>query len=349
MELHVARTCRRANPIPGRSLRVNTEQSPTLYLELLNDQPAGARTRLPVGGGVIRLGRAPDSDLVLAESTVSWMHATLWVDRGAVRVRDHHSTNGTWIDGRRLAEDSGLEPGQTLRLGERVELRLVHRGGPPPRAVTWRVEVIESGLSVPLPPDGLVFGLGDGVNVSVPLADISRFEVHPDGNDARVEVVGQPSRRARAGEPFTVGGLHFRLLPADGPPVPTVGQQVRTDRYRLTVAQGSAGVEARLEDPGAGLSHRIEAENRAALLFVLAERLIEDRAARLPPDQQGWCTDDALAHSIWGREAGRMEANNLNVLLHRLRRELEDAGFDVSFLEKRRRATRARLVHVARS
>jgi hypothetical protein len=43
-----------------------------------------------------------------------------------------------------------------------------------------------------------------------------------------------------------------------------------------------------------------------------------------------------------------MEGNNLNVLVHRLRRELEGAGFEANFLEKKSRSLRARLVHVRR-
>lgn len=320
-----------------------------LFLEVLGSVDAGSRPRLPLGERILRVGRAPENDLVLAEATVSAAHATVWVERGLVRVRDQASTNGTWLDGVRVVDEATMGPGQTLRLGTRTELRLVQRGAVAPRLDALRLEVVEDGLSVPLPVEGVRCGLGDGVDVSLPLSDVQAFRVVPAGRGATLHVPGAPVRPARLGEVFAVGGFHFRVLPADGDVLPTVGQDRPTDRYHLRVSQGALGVEAWISDPAGGVEHRIEAENRAILLFVLVSRLLDDRAARVPVDQEGWCGDEDLARGIWGREAGRMEANNLNVLLHRLRRELTDAGFETAFLEKRRRATRTRLVHVTRA
>ncbi len=323
----------------------------TMYLEFVTapGTPFAAAPRLPLSERPLNLGRAPESDVVLPDDTVSWHHATVWVERGLVRVRDRESTNGTWIDDVRLDREGEVEIGRVLRLGLNVRLR-VGSTAPLPKAAApgWRLEVLESGASLGIPPDGLRVGSGPGVDLGVVLDGVGAFGVRPVPEGAEIVTDGPP-RRVAAGVAFEVGGLHFRVLPAAGPLVPTVGKLAATDRYRLRVSlDGPNGAEAVLEDPGAGLRHAVTAENRAVLLYFLANRLLEDRAARVPVEQQGWVGDVELATGVWGREAARLGPNNLNVLLHRVRREIEDAGFDPSFLERRGPAVRARLVFVQR-
>jgi diguanylate cyclase (GGDEF)-like protein len=73
----------------------------------------------------VRLGRASDSDLYLAEPEVSRHHAILErvVDGGeptAVRVVDLGSTNGTFVNGHRIVIPhlpQNLHPGDVLRVG----------------------------------------------------------------------------------------------------------------------------------------------------------------------------------------------------------------------------------------
>ncbi|MCH0542917.1 FHA domain-containing protein [Streptomyces sp. MUM 203J] len=65
---------------------------------------------------VYRLGRDPASDIALADTRVSWHHAVLRPEGGRWRVHDEGSTNGTYVDGRRVtAGDVG--PGTVLRFG----------------------------------------------------------------------------------------------------------------------------------------------------------------------------------------------------------------------------------------
>ncbi len=64
-----------------------------------------------------RIGRAPDCDLPLPfEPTVSSHHALLTPHEGGLRIIDQHSLNGTWINGRALAESS-LVPTDTVVIG----------------------------------------------------------------------------------------------------------------------------------------------------------------------------------------------------------------------------------------
>ena len=66
-----------------------------------------AGTRFPMPDGTIRIGRAPDNEVVIdgADSaTVSLYHAEIHRDAGSCRLRDMGSTNGTWLNGERITE-----------------------------------------------------------------------------------------------------------------------------------------------------------------------------------------------------------------------------------------------------
>lgn len=83
---------------------------------------AGARAgvRFPLCGGVTRVGRAPDNDAVIDgpdAATVSLYHCEIRREGDAFRVRDCDSTNGTWIDGERIA-DATLGLSAILTLGQ---------------------------------------------------------------------------------------------------------------------------------------------------------------------------------------------------------------------------------------
>jgi hypothetical protein len=70
--------------------------------------------------GPTRLGRAPDNDLVLTDSTVSQHHAEIVFDNGRGFLRDLGSSNGTFVEGSRV-NGVRLNDGSKIRLGQ-VEL-----------------------------------------------------------------------------------------------------------------------------------------------------------------------------------------------------------------------------------
>jgi len=71
---------------------------------------------VPLPYGTLRLGRAPDCDVVLPSPHVSRYHAELVVDAGGARLRDLGSTNGTTVDGQ-PAGGEPLRPGAQLSFG----------------------------------------------------------------------------------------------------------------------------------------------------------------------------------------------------------------------------------------
>src|SRR3954471_11141111 len=68
------------------------------------------------------IGRSSACQLVLADDTVSRRHAELRVEDGRWLLRDLGSSNGTWVNGRRVVE-AEVRPGDLLHLGG-AEVRL---------------------------------------------------------------------------------------------------------------------------------------------------------------------------------------------------------------------------------
>src|SRR4051812_45164242 len=79
----------------------------------------GARLPPPAhpAAGRLLLGRSSACQLVFADDTVSRRHAELRLDDGCWILRDLGSSNGTWVNGRRVVE-AEVAAGDELRLGE---------------------------------------------------------------------------------------------------------------------------------------------------------------------------------------------------------------------------------------
>jgi pSer/pThr/pTyr-binding forkhead associated (FHA) protein/S1-C subfamily serine protease len=87
---------------------------------LLHNERSGTDVRVSEDGA--RLGRDPDCDIAFPEedSTVSAFHCRIERrEDGTWWVADLGSTNGTWLDGSRIAEPERLRTGSRLTLGQR--------------------------------------------------------------------------------------------------------------------------------------------------------------------------------------------------------------------------------------
>jgi FHA domain len=105
---------------------------------------------LELRAGLNRLGRSPTNDFQIEHPTISTHHCEIVQEGDSVLVRDLGSTNGTYIDGRRVQE-AILEIGQALRLGE-LELMLE---APPARVAIPVFDAPKDAAPVILP-DGSV-------------------------------------------------------------------------------------------------------------------------------------------------------------------------------------------------
>lgn len=73
--------------------------------------------QVAVTGEETTIGRAPDSDLVLHNKSVSRTHAAIVLSASGAAIRDLGSRNGTWVNGLRIGRDRRLRPGDRVRLG----------------------------------------------------------------------------------------------------------------------------------------------------------------------------------------------------------------------------------------
>lgn len=72
--------------------------------------------RVAFRGGTLRVGRAPDSDIVLADDRVSRRHGAFTTRQGALIYTDQGSTNGSLVNGSTVSE-LALGTGDVVRLG----------------------------------------------------------------------------------------------------------------------------------------------------------------------------------------------------------------------------------------
>jgi pSer/pThr/pTyr-binding forkhead associated (FHA) protein len=103
----------------GRSLCTRTLPTPSepgRYLEIRSHSEA---TLLPIERDILHIGRSLASDVRLEDVSVSRRHAIL-VSRGPhMRVLDDRSSNGVFLNGRRVTE-ADLSDGDVLALGRIV-------------------------------------------------------------------------------------------------------------------------------------------------------------------------------------------------------------------------------------
>jgi pSer/pThr/pTyr-binding forkhead associated (FHA) protein len=91
---------------------------PGRFLEV---QGPGELLLIPLGTGVMHIGRGLSADLHLDEKSVSRRHAMLVHRPTGPRLLDDRSSNGTFVNGRRIVQ-ADLHNGDVLVLG-RVVLR----------------------------------------------------------------------------------------------------------------------------------------------------------------------------------------------------------------------------------
>jgi phage tail-like protein len=118
--------------------------------------------------GLVRIGGAPDSDLVLDDPSVGRRHAQLLCDEDGCRVMDLAGSGGTFLNNLRLRAEApaALRDGDKLRIGPFVltfrapdrRTFALHRSAEPPAAA------LSHGAAGPEPPAGL----GGAVAVAEP-------------------------------------------------------------------------------------------------------------------------------------------------------------------------------------
>lgn len=99
---------------PRRATEVTTIQFPVAQLRIISE--LSDQVPYTLMAEVTRIGRIPDNDFVVPDSSVSAKHCTITRQRNRYFLEDLRSTNGTFIDGFRV-DRAELQNGAVLQLG----------------------------------------------------------------------------------------------------------------------------------------------------------------------------------------------------------------------------------------
>jgi pSer/pThr/pTyr-binding forkhead associated (FHA) protein len=94
-----------------------------MAFQLLVVQGKSASQAIKIGAGVMTVGRQQDCQLRIASSQVSRKHCQIFEKKGLLLVKDLGSSNGTLVNGKRIADQRVLEPGDELTVGS-VKFRI---------------------------------------------------------------------------------------------------------------------------------------------------------------------------------------------------------------------------------
>ena len=262
-----------------------------MYLIMVSGGIPGAMLRLAPEG--TWLGRAPDSTFQFREITISRNHAALAVDpQGLVRLTDLGSTNGTFLNGRRLRAHQAfrLNDGDRVQLGSSVIFKFVRLD---PCEEQFQREMFErtvrDGLTGlynrsyflnqvgPLSQLGAIRGLG----LAILMLDVDHFKRINDAHghdigDVVLREVAAVLREATRNEDLVAryGGEEFVLaLPVAAPDQATE----RAERIRVSLAERriSAGTTTLRVTASLGLAFAPADRPRStAALITAADRCL---------------------------------------------------------------------------
>ena len=114
-EVRVSMAPRKSVPLGAVSIKIGeAARAPKHYrLRMIEGVPPDGLYAL---SAKTRIGRSDDGEIVLVDASVSRAHAIIAIDGGKPVVRDLDSTNGTFVNGRRVASEA-LRDGDELLFG----------------------------------------------------------------------------------------------------------------------------------------------------------------------------------------------------------------------------------------
>lgn len=266
-----------------------------------------------------RIGRARDATLTLVHPSVSTEHALLRFTADGWEIKDLGSRNGTIADGVRLAAGASapIDLGSQLVFGDDAETwELINADAPALAAID-----VASGARI------------SGKNGLLVLPSEERVEcsIYALGAEVVIEGLDGESSPARDGAVITAGGRSYRLeLPSviEGTPLLDAKPTLHSAHFRFKVSRDEETVAIDVLHRGRTIA--LDAQWHSYVLLTLARLRHAARDQAL--DDRGWIGRDKLLKML------RMDANNLNVAIHKAREALLDAGIDdaVSIVEVKR-------------
>lgn len=87
----------------------------------------GESEQIVITTSPFRIGRRSNNNLTISNRTVSGHHAEIIVDHDRVRLKDYQSTNGTFLNGKRVQQIESLAEGDVIHFGKvRFHVRRNH-------------------------------------------------------------------------------------------------------------------------------------------------------------------------------------------------------------------------------
>jgi len=77
----------------------------------------GNKQVFPVRNKATILGRRPDCELYIPLQVVSRRHCQLSQEDNSLKVRDLRSSNGTFLNGQKILDETEVKPGDRLQIG----------------------------------------------------------------------------------------------------------------------------------------------------------------------------------------------------------------------------------------
>jgi hypothetical protein len=276
------------------------------------------------------VGRAPACALRLRHRSVSAEHASIFWTGSRWEVRDLGSTNGTWVDGRRLDPGgrAALQEGAELQIGSGAELWILDDPWPP----------VASARRL----DGTEVRVAEGGLLVLPSVDDPRASLFEDpGGRWLVETDG-PARPAIDQEEIVVGGTWVLSVP---PPAPggstttTVNMKAsawRLDEITLVLEVSRDEEFVNLAIARGGQLTRLPPRVHNHLLLILARARLADRLdPAVRSSEQGWVYTEALIAML------KTDPQRLCVDIFRARQQLASAEvLNAGAIVERRATTR---------
>lgn len=270
------------------------------------------------------VGRSPACGLQLSDPHASGEHATLAWTGWHWEVKDLGSRNGTYVDGNRL------DPGAAVKIstGARVAFGDPERPWSLDSDEAPRLMAIHGGTGEIREAEDDLLVLPDErtPELTIYLAATGEW-VHED-REGQIE----PLRDQQT--VHTANGGWLIQLPTVDEGTPLMQRRLALDTLsiRFAVSQDEERVEVTLVHRGADIP--LEPREHGYVLLTLA-RARRD-AADQPAEQRGWVDRSELERML------AMDANALNVAIHRARQQLSRAGVQnaAAIVEVRRRQRR---------
>lgn len=270
------------------------------------------------------VGRALNCDLVLEAQYVSSTHATLRWTGSRWELRDLHSRNGTWLDGRQL------QPGEASVLAPRSQLAFGSL------EMIWTVDDLEPPLARAESVEGDVVYERDGL-LALPSREAPEVQIYQRQDEQWVADRGAYEEEIKDGAVVIAAGVKWTVyLPwivthtADATALPA---SPSTLGLRFIISGDEEHIEIEITSPPSVAGQRMGHRAHNHLLLCLARARLAAPSSQ-SPGEEGWLYREEVMEQLG------IDGNLVNMHLFRARQAFADCGVaDAALIVERRRGS----------